>query len=311
MKARSYSPKSRCRFIELDAQYSMEDFEAALRRVPGVLRVEHAADKPAGGHYSPYFLNVYTEKTGNRFLHMELTTHGHIQHTTNCTAMCRDPPAGLDDEAWIVMSTAVAGWELEMPAPGGTGGSTGVESVVAPRVESLAPPDLGSRASPTMSPVTPVSHQRTPVTPESPPRMSPVTPASPERIPVAPESVPVPMDDSPTPTVPMDECSSPGTSVAPSEVEDAVPDAPELLRRRCSPFCLQQRSRACIQRSRPEWGSRQSLAPRTLARPALCCTCVVSGNSFVQRVHVHVLIQIVWFVVQHVFQVLVIAWMCA
>ena len=228
MKARSYSPKSRCRFIELDAQYSMEDFEAALRRVPGVLRVEHAADKPAGGHYSPYFLNVYTEKTGNRFLHMELTTHGHIQHTTNCTAMCRDPPAGLDDEAWSVMSTAVAGWELEMPAPGGTGGSTGVESVVAPRVESLAPPDLGSRASPTMSPVTPASHQRTPVAPESPPRMSPVTPASPERSPVAPESVPVPMDDSPTPTVPMDECSSPGTSVAPSEPE-LLPALPPLL----------------------------------------------------------------------------------
>ena len=204
MKARSYSPKSRCRFIELDAQYSMEDFEAELRRVPGVLRVEHAADKPAGGHYSPYFLNVYTEKTCNRFLHMELTTHGHIQHTTNCTAMCRDPPAGLDDEAWSVMSTAVAGWE------------------------SLAPPDLGSRASPTMSPVTPVSHQRTPVTPENPPRMSPVTPASPERSPVAPESVPVPMDDSPTPTVPMDECSSPGTSVAPSEPE-LLPALPPLL----------------------------------------------------------------------------------
>ena len=83
--------------------------------------------------------------------------------------------------------------------------------------------------------------------------MSPVTPASPERIPVAPESVPVPLDDSATPTVPMDSCSSPGT---PSKVEAAVPDAPKLLPALPLPPLLPLLSAATVESMHPEEQAR-------------------------------------------------------
>jgi hypothetical protein len=123
-KFRSYSPASGMEYVELSHKADYAEFEKRIAEQPDVDRVEHSDDKPPGDHYQKYYLNVYTKDDPKRYLQFELSTHNHYKDATNCSALYRRPPRGLEETAKRILRAAVQGWELNAPAPGGASTSS-------------------------------------------------------------------------------------------------------------------------------------------------------------------------------------------
>ncbi len=195
LKARTYSPGSKARNVELKTTYDYTVFEDRVKAVPGVAKVCRAKLKESGTHYAPYFLEVYSSEMPSRPIHMELTQHGHVKNTTNCTAMYRDPPQGLEDEADRILRAAVAGWELEPPA-GSYGPAPGGPSPSSPPPRSVSPGCPMSPITPAEEPteqppepLPPWRHAQAPLQPPAPPMLQ----VSPQPAWVQPQAPPMPL----------------------------------------------------------------------------------------------------------------------
>ena len=103
-------------YIELAFKADKEEFEARIAAHPEVLRVERTPEKPPGDHYMRYQINAFIKATPDRFVQLELSYHNHYKNCTNCSALYRRPPAGLEDVAGRILRAAVVGWELNAPS---------------------------------------------------------------------------------------------------------------------------------------------------------------------------------------------------
>ena len=121
-----FSEYSRCGFAELSPSVVMtgEQLFDSLKKVPGVDRVHWNTPKAqqgnaSTGHYMPANIMVYSKSGGSRTtnspMEFEITRNQHSRHPDapyTVTVMFKDPPSGLDAEAWRILRHVVRGKEL-------------------------------------------------------------------------------------------------------------------------------------------------------------------------------------------------------
>ena len=121
-----YSGTSRSGFAELSPAYVMtgQQLFDALQNVPGVARVHWHTSKrdqgnPSDNHYMQTNIMVYSKSGGsssaNSPMEFEVTRNKHskapdVPYTV--TVMFKEPPAGLEAEAWRILRAVVKGKEL-------------------------------------------------------------------------------------------------------------------------------------------------------------------------------------------------------